>query len=57
MMPLHDWIGEQRRLLTTFEQWWQENHKISSVRFPLSLDEADWAAQFAFFCQRQREGS
>jgi hypothetical protein len=24
MMPLHDWIGEQRRLLTRFEQWWQE---------------------------------
>jgi hypothetical protein len=57
MMPLHDWIGEQRRLLTRFEQWWQENHKVSSVRFPLSLDEADWAAQFAFFCKRQRESS
>jgi len=57
MMPLHDWIGEQRRLLTRFEQWWQENQKLSSVRFPLSLDEADWAAQFTFFCKRQREGS
>jgi hypothetical protein len=57
MRPLHDWIEEQRRLLTEFQEWWKENHKVSSVQFPLSLDEADWVAQFAFFCKQQKQGS
>jgi hypothetical protein len=57
MMTLHDWIEEQRRLLTRFEQWWEEKHKVSSVQFPLSLDEADWVAQFAFFCKQQTGSS
>jgi hypothetical protein len=35
MMTIHDWIEEQRRLLTRFEQWWEENHRVSSVQFPL----------------------
>jgi hypothetical protein len=57
MMTIHDWIEEQRRLLTRFEQWWEENHRVSSVQFPLSLNQADWAAQFAFFCKQQTQGS
>jgi hypothetical protein len=56
MMTMPDWVGEQRRLLTEFEQWWHENQKISSVQFPLSLDERDWFEQFAFFCKRQKDG-
>ena len=57
MRPLHDWIEEQRCLLTKFQHWWKENHKVSSVQFPLSLEEADWVAQFALFCKQQNEGS
>jgi hypothetical protein len=57
MRPCKDWIEEQRRLLTEFQEWWKENHKVSSVQFPLSLDEADWVAQFAFFCTQQKQGS
>jgi hypothetical protein len=54
MMTIHDWIEEQRRLLTRFEQWWEENHKVSSVQFPLSLNEADWAARFTSFASSKR---
>jgi len=56
MITIHDWIGEQRNLLTEFEQWWQENHTHSSVQFPAALDEDDWVGQFAFFCG-QRKGT
>jgi hypothetical protein len=56
MTTLHDWIAEQKKLLTEFEQWWQENHRRSSVQFPASLDEGDWVEQFAFF-REQRKGT
>jgi hypothetical protein len=42
MITLHDWIAEQKNLLTEFEQWWKESHRCSSVQFPASLDEGDW---------------
>jgi hypothetical protein len=53
MMTIHDWVGEQRRLLSEFEQWWQENNQNSSVQFPLSLDRGDWLEQFTSFCERK----
>ena len=56
MITLNDWIGEQKNLLTEFEQWWQESHGRSSVQFPASLDEGDWVEQFAFF-REQRKGT
>ena len=56
MITLHDWIAEQKNLLTEFEQWWQENNRRSSVQFPDSLDEGDWVEQFAFF-REQRKGT
>ena len=56
MISLQDWIGEQKNLLTEFEQWWQESHGRSSVQFPASLDESDWVEQFAFF-REQRKGT
>jgi hypothetical protein len=56
MITLHDWIAEQKNLLTVFEQWWQENHTRSSVQFPASLDGGDWIEQFAFF-REQRKGT
>jgi hypothetical protein len=54
MIALHDWVGDKKNLLTKFEQWWQENHRCSSVQFPASLDEGDWVEQFAFFCEQQK---
>jgi hypothetical protein len=54
MMTMQDWVGEQRRLLAKFEEWWQENNKISSVQFPLSLDPGDWYEQFTSFCDRRK---
>jgi hypothetical protein len=56
MITIHDWIGEQKDLLTEFEQWWEKNHTRSSVQFPAALDEGDWVGQFAFFCE-QRKGT
>jgi hypothetical protein len=53
MMTIHDWVGEQRRLLSEFKQWWQENNQNSSVQFPLSLDRGDWFEQFTSFCERK----
>jgi hypothetical protein len=29
MITLHDWIGEERNLLSEFEQSWQENDRRS----------------------------
>jgi hypothetical protein len=55
MITLHDWIGKQKNLLTEFEQWWQENHRRSSVQFPASLDEGDWVEQFAFFYEQRKD--
>ena len=57
MITLHDWVGDKKNLLTKFEQWWQENHRCSSVQFPASLDEGDWVEQFAFFCEQRRGAS
>jgi len=42
MITLRDWIAEQKNLLTEFEQWWRENHRRSSVQFPVSLDEGEF---------------
>jgi hypothetical protein len=57
MMTMQDWVGEQRRLLAKFEEWWQENNKISSVQFPVSLDPGDWCEQFTSFCDRRKEAT